>query len=145
MVSFVKARFQNVYGPGELLGLVDGEGTPNTVWRNVIPTFIWKALNKEALPLENEGESSRDFIFVEDIAEGLISCALSGLMRSIQSCNWRRAKIIEIAKIINSLTENDGNVNLLPKRDWDNPVEGLGQLKIQGTTNSNTTTSIDDV
>ena len=69
---FVKARFQNVYGPGELLGAGRWRGTPNTVWRNVIPTFIWKALNKEPLPLENEGESSRDFIFVEDIAKGFL-------------------------------------------------------------------------
>jgi nucleoside-diphosphate-sugar epimerase len=35
----VKARFQNVYGPGEILGAGRWRGTPATVWRNVTPTF----------------------------------------------------------------------------------------------------------
>ena len=38
----VRARFQNVYGPGEILGAGRWRGTPATVWRNVTPTFIYK-------------------------------------------------------------------------------------------------------
>ena len=59
-LPFVKARFQNVYGPREILGAGRWRGTPHTVWRNVTPTFVWKALDYLALPLENEGLSSRD-------------------------------------------------------------------------------------
>ena len=66
----VKARFQNVYGPGEVLGAGQWRGTVNTVWRNVTPTFIYKALKHEALPVENGGIASRDFIYVEDMAAG---------------------------------------------------------------------------
>ena len=44
----VKARFQNVYGPGEVLGAGQWRGTVNTVWRNVTPTFIYKAIKGEA-------------------------------------------------------------------------------------------------
>ena len=57
-LPFVKARFQNVYGPREILGAGRWRGTPHTVWRNVTPTFVWKALDHLALPLENEGLSS---------------------------------------------------------------------------------------
>jgi nucleoside-diphosphate-sugar epimerase len=32
-LPFVKARFQNVYGPGEILGAGRWRGTPHTVWR----------------------------------------------------------------------------------------------------------------
>src|SRR5262249_34873462 len=39
-VPFVKARFQNVYGPGEILGAGQWRGTPATVWRNVTPSFV---------------------------------------------------------------------------------------------------------
>ena len=74
----VRARFQNVYGPGEILGAGRWRGTPATVWRNVTPTFIWKALQGEPLPLENEGVATRDFIYVEDVARGLAACALRG-------------------------------------------------------------------
>lgn len=77
-MPFVKARFQNVYGPGEVLGAGQWRGTDHTIWRNVIPTFIWRALNGENLPVENSGKSSRDFIFVRDLVHGLCSCALLG-------------------------------------------------------------------
>src|SRR5688572_27015762 len=79
----VRARFQNVYGPGEILGAGRWRGTPATVWRNVTPTFVWKALRGEPLPLENEGVGTRDFIFVEDIARGLAACALRGTPGSV--------------------------------------------------------------
>ena len=77
-MPFVKARFQNVYGPREILGAGRWRGTPHTVWRNVIPTFIWKSIHGEALPLDNGGNASRDFIFVEDMAKGLVACAVKG-------------------------------------------------------------------
>jgi hypothetical protein len=38
--SFVRARLQNLYGAGEILGAGCRRGTPHTVWRNVTPTFI---------------------------------------------------------------------------------------------------------
>ena len=55
-VPFVKARFQNVYGPREILGAGQWRGTPATVWRNVIPTFIYKALAQQA----EKGRSVRE-------------------------------------------------------------------------------------
>lgn len=54
----VRARFKNVYGPGEILGAGRGRGTPATVWRNVIQTFIYKALKGQELPVENKGVAS---------------------------------------------------------------------------------------
>src|ERR1051325_7479862 len=65
-LPFVRARFQNVYGPGEILGAGRWRGTPHTVWRNVTPTFVWKALRRQGLAVENGGIATRDFIFVED-------------------------------------------------------------------------------
>ena len=32
----VRARFQNAYAPGEILGAGEWRGTPATVWRNVV-------------------------------------------------------------------------------------------------------------
>ena len=53
-----------------MLGAGRWRGTVNTVWRNVTPTFIYKALEHEALPVENGGIASRDFIYVDDMARG---------------------------------------------------------------------------
>jgi len=44
-IPTVRARFQNVYGPGEVLGAGRWRGSDDTIWRNVIPIFIYQALN----------------------------------------------------------------------------------------------------
>ena len=66
----MRARFQNVYGPGEILGAGAWRGTPATVWRNVMPTFVYRALENLPLRLENGGVATRDFIYVDDIVRG---------------------------------------------------------------------------
>lgn len=123
----VRARFQNVYGPGEILGAGHWRGTPASIWRNVTPTFIYKALQGEALPLENEGVASRDFIFAEDIAEGLVACALKGVAgEAYNIASGQETSIRELAERINALTGNPTPVTLLPKRSWDNSGKRYG-------------------
>lgn len=116
----VKARFQNVYGPREILGAGRWRGTPHTVWRNVTPTFIFKALMGEALTLDNAGRNSRDFIFVEDMARGLMACALRGEAGDVYNlASGRETTIGELAEFINALTDNETPPILGPPRDWD--------------------------
>lgn len=126
-VPIVRARFQNVYGPGEILGAGQWRGTPATVWRNVIPTFIYRALKREALPLENQGVASRDFIYVQDIAHGLIHCALYGHSGEVYNlASGHEMTIGDLADLINRLTGNKAGVRHLPKRAWDNSGKRFG-------------------
>jgi nucleoside-diphosphate-sugar epimerase len=123
----VRARFQNVYGPGEILGAGCWRGTPATVWRNVTPTFIWKALHGEPLPLENGGIATRDFIYVDDIASGLAACALRGTPGVVYNlASGIETPIRELAERINALTGNEAGLALLPKRSWDNSGKRYG-------------------
>jgi UDP-glucose 4-epimerase len=125
----VKARFQNVYGPGEVLGAGRWRGTVNTVWRNVTPTFIYKALNHEALPIENAGIASRDFIYVGDMAEGLIACALRGEPGGVYNlASGTETTIRELAELINELTDNPTPIALTPARDWDHSGQRFGSV-----------------
>jgi UDP-glucose 4-epimerase len=129
-LPFVRARFQNVYGPREILGAGEWRGTPATVWRNVTPTFIWKSLNGEALPLDNGGQVSRDFIFVEDIARGLIACALNGQPgEAYNIASGRETTIAELAMKINELTGNTTPVDMKPARDWDRSGRRFGSTE----------------
>jgi nucleoside-diphosphate-sugar epimerase len=138
----VKARFQNVYGPGEVLGAGRWRGTVNTVWRNVTPTFIYKALNHEALPVENGGVASRDFIYVGDMAQGLIACALRGEPGGVYNlASGVETTIRELAELINELTGNPTPIALTPARDWDHsgqrygdPAKTLHELGFAATT-----------
>lgn len=119
-LPFVKARFSNVYGPREILGAGQWRGTVHTVWRNVTPTFVWRSLNGEALPLDNGGNASRDFIFVEDMACGLMACALKGAAGEVYNlATGRETSILELATLINEFTGNKTQLDLRPARDWD--------------------------
>lgn len=119
-LPFVKARFSNVYGPREILGAGQWRGTVHTVWRNVTPTFIWRSLHGEALPLDNGGNASRDFIFVEDMARGLMACALRGAAGGVYNlATGQETSILELATIINECTGNTTPLDLRPARDWD--------------------------
>lgn len=123
----VRARFQNVYGPREVLGAGAWRGTPATVWRNVTPTFIWKALAGEALPLEGGGEASRDFIFVDDIVRGLIACAERGTPGDVYNlATGHDVSIRTLAETINAATGNTTPPAILPARNWDRSGRRLG-------------------
>lgn len=123
----VRARFQNVYGPGEVLGAGQWRGTPATVWRNVTPTFVWKALHGESLPLEGGGIATRDFIYVDDIVEGLICCALRGTAGDVYNlASGMETSIRELAEMINRLTGNNTPLDIRPQRDWDHSGKRFG-------------------
>lgn len=129
-VPSVRARFQNVYGPGEILGAGQWRGTPATVWRNVTPTFIYKSLHGESLPLEGGGETSRDFIFVEDIVQGLLLCATKGQPGEVYNlASGVETSIKNLAITINTITGNTAPLNLLSRRDWDHSGRRFGSTE----------------
>jgi nucleoside-diphosphate-sugar epimerase len=123
----VRARFQNVYGPGEILGAGRWRGTPATVWRNVTPTFVYKALKGLPLPVEAEGKASRDFIFVQDIVQGLILCAMKGVPGDVYNlASGVETSILDLAETINHLTGNQAAIEFRPGRDWDHSGRRFG-------------------
>jgi nucleoside-diphosphate-sugar epimerase len=123
----VRARFQNVYGPREILGAGRWRGTPATVWRNVTPTFIYRALNDLPLSLENGGIASRDFIYVGDIVAGLIACAERGAPGDV--CNLAsggETQIRELAESIIRISGSSSDLQIAPPRDWDRSGHRFG-------------------
>jgi UDP-glucose 4-epimerase len=126
----VRARFQNVYGPGEILGAGQWRGTPATVWRNVTPAFVYRALKGMPLELDNEGRASRDFIYVGDIVDGLLRCATAGEPGDVYNlASGVETSIRELAETINRMTENAAPVELLPARDWDRSGHRFGSTE----------------
>jgi UDP-glucose 4-epimerase len=126
----VRARFQNIYGPGEILGAGQWRGTPATVWRNVVPTFIYKALKGEALSVEGEGSSSRDFIYVDDIVRGLLLCVTNGAPGDVYNlASGVETSVLELAMLINELAGNATPLQFMPKRDWDRSGKRFGSTE----------------
>ncbi|MGI6454044.1 MAG: NAD-dependent epimerase/dehydratase family protein [bacterium] len=142
----VKARFQNVYGPGEILGAGQWRGTPATVWRNVTPSFIYRSLKHMPLTVENGGIATRDFIYVEDIAHGLLLCATRGEAGGVYNlASGVETTILELANKINAHTNNPVPIDFRPARDWDRSGKRFGcTLKSKQELNFETRVNLDE-
>ena len=123
----VRARFQNVYGPGEILGAGEWRGTVNTVWRNVVPTFVYRALKGLPLTVDGGGEASRDFVYVDDVVEGLLLCATEGAPGDVYNlAGGIETTILELAELVNELAGSDVPVEYGPRRPWDHSIKRFG-------------------
>ncbi len=123
----VRARFQNVYGPGEVLGAGRWRGTPATIWRNVTPTFVYRALKGLPLQLDNGGVASRDFVYVEDVARGLLACAESGTPGDVYNlASGVETAIRQLAELIVELSGSSSELEIAPRRPWDHSILRFG-------------------
>lgn len=123
----VRARFQNVYGPGEVLGAGRWRGTPATVWRNVTPTFVYRALKGLPLQLDNGGVASRDFVYVEDVARGLVACAEHGAPGDVYNlASGVETQIRRLAELIVELSGSSSELEIAPQRPWDHSILRFG-------------------
>lgn len=126
----VRARFQNVYGPREILGAGRWRGTSATVWRNVTPTFVYRALKGLPLRLDNGGEASRDFIYVSDIVAGLVACATRGAPGDVYNlASGTETRIRDLAETIIRLSGSSSELELGQPRDWDRSGHRFGSTE----------------
>jgi len=104
-------RYFNVYGPGEIPGR----------YRNVIPNFIWWALQQQPLPVTGTGEETRDFTFVEDIVDGTLRAGVTpeAVGEAFNLASETETRVIDIANAINELTGNQNGTEFVSRRDWD--------------------------
>ena len=113
-------RYFNCFGPGEWPGK----------FRNVIPNFIYLALNNRSLTITGTGEETRDYNFVDNAIDGTILAVESnnstGKIYNIGSGS--EIKIIDIAKIINKLTGNSGPIVYSKRRKWDRIARRLADI-----------------
>lgn len=110
-LPIVNARFFNVYGPGEVPGK----------YRNVIPNFLYWAMNKKELPITGDGTETRDWTYVNDILNGLLAMGIreEAIGEAINLGSGKEHKVIELANIVNRLTGNEAGVKYVARRDWD--------------------------
>jgi UDP-glucose 4-epimerase len=107
----VKTRFFNSYGPGEVPGQ----------YRNVIPNFIYWALQGKPLPITGTGEETRDFTYVEDIVDGLLRAGYfpQAIGQEMNLASEVETKIGDLARMINDLTGNTAGISWSQRRKWD--------------------------
>ncbi len=115
-------RFFNSFGPGEVPGQ----------YRNVIPNFIYWAMNQKSLTITGTGEETRDFTYVLDLVQGLIKAGYSKNVagKAFNLASGKETKIIDMAKMVNKSTNNPSEIIHYPSRKWDTKKRLLASIDL---------------
>jgi len=118
----VNCRFFNSYGPGE---------TPGQ-YRNVIPNFIYWAMQNKSLPITGTGEETRDFTYVLDLVQGLIKAAYyeNAIGKAFNLAAGQETSIASLANMVNESTNNESPIDFLPSRKWDTKKRLLASIEL---------------
>jgi len=110
-LPIVNARFFNVYGLGEVPGK----------YRNVIPNFFYWAMNGQALPITGDGTETRDWTYVDDIINSLLVMGIKeeAIGEAINIGSGEEHRVVDLANMINELTDNKAGIKYIERRDWD--------------------------
>lgn len=102
-------RYFNVFGPRQ---------NPNSAYAAAVPIFITKAMANEPLTIYGDGEQTRDFIYVKDVAAANLLAAegASGVYNVAYS---GATTINDIAHAILRLTHSSSNIIYASERPGD--------------------------
>ena len=65
-------RFQNVYGPGQ---------APNNPYTGIVNLFAKLARSGEVIPVYEDGQILRDFVFIDDVVDSVAAFATKGVSK----------------------------------------------------------------
>ena len=118
----VIVRYFNTFGPGEFPGK----------YRNVIPNFFFRAMQKMPLIITGTGEETRDFNFISNSVEGTLLAAksLKAVGKTYNLASGVETKIITLARMINEITHNPVPMQFTEKRSWDSVKKRLADIRL---------------
>ena len=121
-LKVIKTRFFNSYGPGEIPGQ----------YRNVIPNFIYWAMQGKTLPITGTGEETRDFTYVDDLVDGLLRAAHfeSAIGKEFNLASGKETRIIDLANMVNEILNNTAGVTHVQRRKWDTKKRLLASIDL---------------
>lgn len=108
-IPTVSLRYFNVFGPRQ---------NPDSAYAAAVPIFINKALKNEPITIYGDGNQTRDFIYVKDIARANIFASEKG--DSVYNVALGHStSIIELAKKIIEITNSKSPIIFLKERAGD--------------------------
>lgn len=120
-LPIVNARFFNVFGPGEVPGK----------YRNVIPNFMYWSMTNQALPITGDGSETRDWTYVDDIVNGLLTMGIveEAIGEAINLGSGEETRVIDMANMVNELTGNNEGIAYVARRNWDAKTRLLSSIE----------------
>jgi nucleoside-diphosphate-sugar epimerase len=77
--------------------------------------------------LDNGGVASRDFVYVEDVARGLVACADRGEPGDVYNlASGVETTIRRLAELIVELSDSSSELEIAPRRPWDHSILRFG-------------------
>jgi len=109
-LSFACLRLFNVYGPRQ---------DPGSQYSGVISRFMYAASHSEPFEVYGDGNQTRDFVFVEDVALAFEKAAISHANGMFNiGCN-SKVSINQLLSMIQQLAHSDSRVNYHESRPGD--------------------------
>ncbi len=111
-VPTIGLRFFNVYGTRQ---------DPNSPYSGVIPIFLKNITNNQPITIFGDGQQSRDFIFIDDVIDGLLAAAKHCNCQShvLNLCTGKQSTLIELYQMLEKITQNKIECRFKPARQGD--------------------------
>ena len=104
-------RFFNVYGPRQ---------DPKSAYAAAVPIFIDNALRNEPIIIYGDGEQTRDFVFVKDIAAANAFLATNPELSGVYNVGYgQQISINDLAHLILKVTGSTSEIQYQPARSGD--------------------------
>lgn len=109
-LEYTALRYFNVFGPKQ---------DKNSPYAAVIPNFINAILENKQPVIYGDGEQTRDFVYVGDVAKANINAMKSNFNGIINVASGKRITINELYEIIKNTLNCDIEAKYLPERPGD--------------------------
>lgn len=96
-LPYIALRYANVYGPRQ-----DPHGEAG-----VVAIFLQKMLAREAVTINGDGEQTRDFVFVGDVARANMLASKSSFVGSINIGTGTESSVNDVFRYLSELTSNN--------------------------------------
>jgi nucleoside-diphosphate-sugar epimerase len=108
----VSLRYFNVFGPRQ---------NPESKYSAAIPALLSRMINNKPPIVEWDGEQSRDFVYVGDVVQANLACAMAeGMSGKVFNVGCGRSiSILDIVNSLNKLLGTDLKPEFHPKRAGD--------------------------
>jgi len=109
-LKYTALRYFNVFGPKQ---------DKNSPYAAVIPNFINAILENKQPVIYGDGEQTRDFVYVGDVADANIHAAESDFNGIVNIASGKRITINQLYEIVKKTLNSDKEVEYLPERAGD--------------------------
>jgi len=108
--SALGMRFFNVYGPRQ---------DPKSPYAGVIALFMDRIKDKMPLTVNGDGEHTRDFIYVRDVASTIVASLGVNVPGACNVATGKKTSLNDLIEVLSEITGNKADVTYGPEREGD--------------------------